>query len=57
MIRAVSLPRANVYPQTATRLGLGLDLPLVGLVLFGLLGCFVNRGTAIDPEDVWARNE
>lgn len=57
MIRAVSLPRANVYPQTATRLGLGLDLPLVGLVLFGLLGCFVNRGAAIDPEDVWARNE
>lgn len=55
--RAVGLLRANVYTQTATSLGLGLGLPLVGLVLFGLLGCFVNRSTAIDRQDLGARNE
>ena len=48
--RAVSAIRANVYPQAAASLGIGLGMPLIGLVLFGLLGCFVNRGSAIDQQ-------
>lgn len=43
--RAVNLLRGAVYAQVATGLGFGLGLPLAGLVLFGLVGSLVHRGS------------
>lgn len=43
--RAVGLLRGTVFMQVATGVGLGLVLPLVALVLFGLLGSAFRRGS------------